>query len=88
LLNKFASIWENFLSDQRHVGTKTLNDGQLPTKFKTVMSYHKTPGEKRRLWDVLCVAEDTQRKRPQDGEMMSLHLPINKATESIQIKTV
>jgi hypothetical protein len=71
-----------------------LNDGQLLTKFKTVMSYHKGQQDKRCLWEVLSRAEDNQRQkllsaRPaligtQDGEMISLHLPIDKAAESIR----
>jgi hypothetical protein len=44
--------------NQRHVGTDTLNDGQLLTKFKTVMSYHK------REKNVVCGRYSVKLKTP------------------------
>lgn len=71
-----------------------LTDAQMLSKFKSVLTCHKSQKSKQQLWKALTKQEVYQKKqliRQNPGligigpqEFVSLHLPINKANESVQ----
>jgi hypothetical protein len=72
-----------------------INDGQLLSKFKSVMNCHKSQASKRKLWEILTNTEHNQkikllRDQPSllggsQEEFVSLHLALDTATESVYI---
>jgi hypothetical protein len=71
-----------------------LTDAQLISKFKSVLNVHKSQSSKQMLWKVLTDAELSEKRKiigehpslfgDANEEFLSLHLPLDRAHESVQ----